>query len=183
MIGTPDGFAGAGVSGQVVRGWAATRWSGADITAMSSQVSVSLANGLAQPLEQLFIHNGGASAQSISFFQQVAAPARWTPGTSSLRGAIDVAVDADASLVGIRLGILEYGSDNGILFEAQAPSFSDMSVTAPLLPPLAWSGRLRTPILATHALGTSVWLQAEIMVAAGGSATVRFGNGVLMVER
>jgi hypothetical protein len=83
---------------------------------------------------------------------------------------------------GVRLAILEYNASSAQIYAVRALSFTDSSATAPVLPAVAWGGRLRTPPLATHAAGASVWLAAEVMVAAGGAATVRLGNALLAVE-
>lgn len=181
FIGTGSGFAGTGVTGTLANNWAAQRYAGASVTAVASVVAKTLANGLTTKQQQLVITNGGATAQSIMLYQQVLASGNYTPGTTALRGSIDVEVDAGSQINGFRAGVLELNGGS-VIFSAQSPQLSDTSATAPVLPTTAWTGRFRSPLFTTHVTGDRVWLQAEIFVPPGGSATVRFGNAELRAE-
>jgi lysophospholipase L1-like esterase len=146
---------------------------------VASIVNKLLPNGQTYKMQQFVITNTGAVAMAAKFSPFTLTPSTfYTPGSASIRGSIDVEVDAGGGSTGLETYLIENGQTS---VQATAQVIGDLSATAAILPAVAWSGRSRTPVLPTATGNTALTFQVRMPVAAGTSATIRLANPVIEV--
>jgi lysophospholipase L1-like esterase len=173
---TGGGSGDSSATGTIANGWSMGTSGGVigTFNMVGSLVDKTLPNGLTYKMQQIVITNTGTVPVAAKFQNFALTPSTYyTPGSANLRAGMDIEVDAGAYLTGMETSINETGSTaaNGI-----AQGIGDFSATASKLLPLAWSGRSRTPVIASVAGNTALNINMRIAVGPGGSATVRLGN-------